>query len=701
MPEENKDLYLGQATQVETDATRVETDATLLETGATVVEPTGDEALLGQPEALGIAEEYPAGTVLGDGYEIVRTLVTRTPSGQAQLYGVKKQDKRYVAKVFFPGFMGAERKVREALKKINCPYLMPILADGTTSDGRYYEIAPFYRHGSLEKHRGPSEPMLKTVIEELNEALHALHEADLIHGDVKPQNVYMTDDGRHIVLGDYDIARFLDGRKNIKNDRRMTPKYAAPECTNVPSIIMKESDMFSFGMTLRYISHGSDEYFDVLDTAAIAELRAEGELILPTDIDSDIRDLITVLTRTKAKDRADYAAVASWLKDPAPFRGNATDARFAENNPKIRSFEYKGKHVTTLKDLASLLNSDWNGLEVVLSASAPAPSKERLLVQHLLDSGLQSTAAEVRVILSSHEPLYNRVTRLLHALDPSMGLSAFGTLFPSVKAFFEHIYAHPDFPLMPAMFRYEILTMYAKSEGNDGLVKELDHLKKGFPKCNDEEWADVVLNYFRNADVFYLRLRPMGLKDYLDGLSALVPAPSYLSSRAPYLQAIFMKQGKLSEELCKKVYREAMKENDARFLQRLSFVLLGHAEARVGSKTVHNVAEFVLAQNEAYAKGEKGLEALYEEGGTFFFLLSLEGGNNAALEAAVRKESSIALRPAVVYCMTEKVPLYQGCASIDEFAKKALAQSNTEQAFAKALKDPVFKLWAGRFTNIA
>ena len=686
-----------------------EMEGTLLEEQGTLKE----ETLLEAPSApKGLAasatDELPAGFAVGP-CRVLRVLATSTSSGKASLYLVDKAGKLYVMKVFVPGESGADPKVRAILKGISCPYLMPIFTEGQLPDGRRYEIIPYYRQGTMEKHRGPSiEKALPSYVRDLNEAIHALHQADIIHGDIKPQNIFMTDDGQHVVLGDFDIARFLNGRDFIQNDPRMTRKYAAPEVAMTPSTILKESDMYSFGMTLRCIAHSHDEIFDVLTNEGYAAQRALGESVLPMDIPGDMRDLIHMLTDAAPKKRADYDLVKEWVAHPEYYRGKAPRARFADQNPSIRSMSYNGKACTTLWDLAEAFNSDWRGLPRFLGAREA--SGEFYFVRHLMDSGLQDKAIDAKAILSSKKPFYNVVFLILHLLNPGIGMTLEGRRFPGLKEFFDAVYEDPSFALDPKMFRYDILVCQATQENNADFVDELQQLQGHFPAAGDEDWMDVVLNYFRREDCFYLKGKKLPLSEYLDALVASVSQgqePYALTRRAPFLQDFFIHQGKLPEEQGKAIFRAASSEDASRFLSRLSYALLGEFHYSLPGGIAHNMKEWIDLSNRAYSRGNaaeiKSFEKLYADGGEFSFALSLEkmrGGEGAYEDIKNRLTAAKpSQRMAVLYYITDESPRYRGFANLDELTKHALACPDPEAEFSSIMKDEAFQLWTGTFTR--
>lgn len=65
-----------------------------------------------------------------------------------------------------------------------------------------------YKGGSLEYCE------CGVIIRQLLEALQYLHNNEIVHRDVKPDNIFLTslDDGARVVLGDFGWARAIPGQ---------------------------------------------------------------------------------------------------------------------------------------------------------------------------------------------------------------------------------------------------------------------------------------------------------------------------------------------------------------------------------------------------------------------------------------------------------------------------------------------------------
>jgi hypothetical protein len=135
------------------------------------------------------------------------------------------------------------------------PHLPVIVISGVSSrTGRAYLATTLFRKGTLEDRVRSSGPLTgheaESMAADIASALQTMHERGVVHADVKPENIFASDDGW--VLGDLGAA-WLRGAKGAS--AWMTPSYAAPEVLRYghPS---PQSDLYSLGLTLVFAITG-------------------------------------------------------------------------------------------------------------------------------------------------------------------------------------------------------------------------------------------------------------------------------------------------------------------------------------------------------------------------------------------------------------------------------------------------------------
>ncbi len=88
---------------------------------------------------------------------------------------------------------------------------------------------------------------------QLSGALMAIHEAGVLHGDIKPANILLAD---RDLWGSWKLADFGVAHDGSRPKSRLgfTPRYAAPE--RLDGHFAPPADVFALGMTLLDASEG-------------------------------------------------------------------------------------------------------------------------------------------------------------------------------------------------------------------------------------------------------------------------------------------------------------------------------------------------------------------------------------------------------------------------------------------------------------
>lgn len=172
------------------------------------------------------AKKIASGVILGGKYQIVESLSVST--GEADLYICKYNDKEYVAKVYRRQ-RAVKPEVISVLKSISSPYVASLFDTGE-HNGLPFEVLPYYKNGSLQGKKFSLDELKTTIIPCINEALHVLHQNDIIHKDLKPSNIMLLDDNRSVAIIDFGISSVVEqGNTVLVTKTGMTPEYSAPE----------------------------------------------------------------------------------------------------------------------------------------------------------------------------------------------------------------------------------------------------------------------------------------------------------------------------------------------------------------------------------------------------------------------------------------------------------------------------------------
>ncbi|MGV9864885.1 protein kinase domain-containing protein [Rhodococcus koreensis] len=214
-----------------------------------------------------------------------------------------------------------DRFVREqrAMGKLSGhPNIVQVLEAGVTGAGHPYIVMPFHALDSLEadvRRRGPLPWQdALTVGVKLAGALETAHRFGILHRDVKPANILITDYGEP-QLTDFGIARVGGAFQTSTGNIAGSPAFTAPEVLSgkPPNPV---SDVYGLGATLfcvltghaafeRRSGEGVVAQFVRITTGPIPDLHEHG---LPEDVSS-------VVEHAMARDPADRLESAERLGD--------------------------------------------------------------------------------------------------------------------------------------------------------------------------------------------------------------------------------------------------------------------------------------------------------------------------------------------------------------------------------------------------
>ncbi|MFI6923089.1 protein kinase [Nonomuraea spiralis] len=147
------------------------------------------------------------------------------------------------------------------------PNVVTVFDTGVTSSGKPYIAMDFFENGSLRdriRKEGPlGVPDVLRAGVKLAGALAAVHEAGVLHGDIKPQNVLISRYGE-LAIADFGVARVVDSAEISATSQAFTPLHAAPEVlTGQPH--SASTDIYSLGSTLYHLLAGQPAFHNPAD----------------------------------------------------------------------------------------------------------------------------------------------------------------------------------------------------------------------------------------------------------------------------------------------------------------------------------------------------------------------------------------------------------------------------------------------------
>ena len=288
-------------------------------------------------------------------------------SGEANLY--KAYDLNSNQKLVVKQYRrkdGIKQDVLAKIQGLNSDNVVKILEYGD-EQGFPFVVEPYYDGHTIREYINEgvhfSLDDLKSIIACLNEILRTIHAQDIIHKDLKPDNIMAVekDSNTEFVLIDFGISTETNGQTIVVTQTGSTPYYAAPETNNGAFSIY--SDYYSLGITIYELYTGYTPFqSNALSHSDVALYAQMQKIPYPDDFPQELKDLIDGLTYKDLSNRNDlsnpnrrwtYNEVANWLNGEKQIVPGTGTTDFAPKGDFQIPYFFKGKQLYNLSDIAN------------------------------------------------------------------------------------------------------------------------------------------------------------------------------------------------------------------------------------------------------------------------------------------------------------------------------------------------------------
>jgi beta-lactam-binding protein with PASTA domain len=213
-------------------------------------------------------------------------------------------------------FVERFRREAQSAAALSHSNIISIYDRGASEDGTYYIAMEYLPGGTLKDRivkRGALMPRTAAAVAlQIAEALRAAHHAGVVHRDIKPHNVLITDAG-DVKVGDFGIARAATSDTMTKTGLILgTAHYISPEQA-MGDPVGPQSDLYSLGVVLYEMLTGTLPY-DAETSLGIAMKHVNGHLTPPREINPEVTEGINAVTvKLLAKTPGDRYADADEL----------------------------------------------------------------------------------------------------------------------------------------------------------------------------------------------------------------------------------------------------------------------------------------------------------------------------------------------------------------------------------------------------
>lgn len=288
-------------------------------------------------------------------------------------------------------FVERFRNEARAAARLHHPGIVQVYDVGESEESGPYLVLEYVAGSTLKqllRSRGPLAPReVVALCRQVAEALDTAHAQGIIHRDIKPDNLLVTEKGES-KLADFGVARLPDAALTREGQFLGTPCYAAPE-TLADGAYSPRSDIFSFGAVMFEVVTGSRAYPGD-DAVAVAHKVLHESPPSPQEVAIDgasvPKQVAKVLLRSlarDAKDRYDTASNFAQALQAAYIEAGVLDASQALELPRPSGFP----------------SSDGlGGADTILAHTGPVDRGRRLFTGVALALGMAMTALGVSYI---------------------------------------------------------------------------------------------------------------------------------------------------------------------------------------------------------------------------------------------------------------------------------------------------------------
>ena len=219
-------------------------------------------------------------------------------------------NKMMAVKILPPTFSRDEERVKRFIRearaaaKLEHHNIVQTLNIGK-QEGLYFIIMQYVQGESLDvmikRKRKLSMPEATRIIKESAVALSVAHQQNIIHRDVKPENIMLTLKGE-VKLMDFGLARVMDEVSNLSRtgDIMGTPHYLAPEQAHGQKVDAR-CDIYALGVTYYHALTGSRPFEGTTPMTVILK-HLNAQMPDPHQLTPDLRDSVCqVLKKMTAK----------------------------------------------------------------------------------------------------------------------------------------------------------------------------------------------------------------------------------------------------------------------------------------------------------------------------------------------------------------------------------------------------------------
>ncbi len=406
--------------------------------------------------------------------------VINPDNGEAATFMCNYEGLMCCAKVYYDDAMPAKETL-DKQRKISSSHLIRKMDQGSFKS-HFYQVMPNF-NGNIMSKPVNDRKIMDIILPGVIDALKDIHAEGIIHGCIKPTNIFYNPFGDDILLGDFgvEIEHFGDCNKNIAMN------YLPPEVLN--GVYDAKADYYSLGVSLVQLITGKNP-FEGMNKRMMLRTAATIEFNLPPQVSPQLQNIIRGLT---VKDHD-----TRWGAEELERALAGEEVAVVDNyvyTPPANEFYF---NETKYEDMLSLVNafaSDWNG--------ALAAIKEEAFTE-FVDGLSEDVAGVVKTSLNDDDE--NRALfKLLYTINPELPFCWKGMTFTDLASFADEMKRADDKEPYKAVLAEGGMLAYVQFKGaDDDVISNVARLTDDAVNGMDAAVIAFKLDYLLSGNYAYL-----------------------------------------------------------------------------------------------------------------------------------------------------------------------------------------------------
>lgn len=233
------------------------------------------------------------------------------------------------------------------------PGIVHFYGKGEDAEGPYYYMEYVdgrTLHDFIHVEQNDKEDVINKIVLQLLDALKYMHQKQVFHRDLKPDNIMLTYKGDNVKIIDFGLAAADSLVDNLA--KAGTPKYAAPELMNRATSADQRSDIFSLGVIIveMFTKHSDRRYLHEIPNEKYRAVADKCTMLNPDDRYQSCDEILRVLLAGGGNSNP----MPPWLE--AKIKEYAADGVITRNERAVLDKEIAKAGVD--RDLADAVISD-------------------------------------------------------------------------------------------------------------------------------------------------------------------------------------------------------------------------------------------------------------------------------------------------------------------------------------------------------